>query len=137
MSDESTLVPCVEIAGDHPNSVSSLVWYPANRSRCCRSWVMVGGVSRAPEISMSIQARLKDKSLLREQAFIGGAWVSADDGGTISVINPATGAEVGTVPALGAMEARRASWRRKRPGPPGVHCPVASAGIFSRHGTIS
>jgi succinate-semialdehyde dehydrogenase/glutarate-semialdehyde dehydrogenase len=69
---------------------------------------MVGGVSRAPETSMSIQAHLKDKSLLREQAFIGGAWVSADDGGTISVINPATGAEVGTVPALGAMEARRA-----------------------------
>jgi hypothetical protein len=79
MSEEFTLVPCMEIAEDRPNSASSLVWYPANRSRCCRRWVMVGGVSGAPEISMSIQVRLKDKSLLREQAFIRGAWVFNPD----------------------------------------------------------
>jgi succinate-semialdehyde dehydrogenase / glutarate-semialdehyde dehydrogenase len=57
---------------------------------------------------MSIQPRLKDTSLFREQAFIGGVWGSAEDGGTIPVTNPATGAQIGAVPALGAMETRRA-----------------------------
>ncbi len=57
---------------------------------------------------MSIKSRLKDKSLFREQAFVGGVWGCADDGGTIPVIDPATGAQIGTVPALGPNEARRA-----------------------------
>jgi len=63
---------------------------------------MVDSVSVAREISMGIQLRMKSMSLFREQAFIGGVWVCADDGGTIPVINPATGAQIGTVPALGA-----------------------------------
>jgi succinate-semialdehyde dehydrogenase / glutarate-semialdehyde dehydrogenase len=57
---------------------------------------------------MSIPSRLKDKSLFREQAFVGGVWSCADDGGIVPVIDPATGAQIGTVPALGAAEARRA-----------------------------
>jgi succinate-semialdehyde dehydrogenase / glutarate-semialdehyde dehydrogenase len=57
---------------------------------------------------MSIRSRLKDKSLFREQAFVGGVWGCADDGGTIPVINPATSAQIGIVPALGAVETRRA-----------------------------
>jgi succinate-semialdehyde dehydrogenase/glutarate-semialdehyde dehydrogenase len=47
-------------------------------------------------------------SLFREQAFIGGVWGCADDGGAISVTNPATGDQIGTVPALGAVGTRRA-----------------------------
>jgi succinate-semialdehyde dehydrogenase/glutarate-semialdehyde dehydrogenase len=69
---------------------------------------MVDNVSVAREISMGIQLRSKDVSLFREQAFIGGVWGCADDGSTISVTNPATGDRIGTVPALGAVEKRRA-----------------------------
>jgi succinate-semialdehyde dehydrogenase/glutarate-semialdehyde dehydrogenase len=65
---------------------------------------------------------LKDPSLLRQQAYIDGAWVDADSGATISVDNPATGDVLGTVPKMGAAETRRAvaaanaalpAWRAK------------------------
>nr|WP_169122732.1 NAD-dependent succinate-semialdehyde dehydrogenase [Xanthobacter sp. SG618] len=39
---------------------------------------------------------------------IGGAWVDADGGETISVNNPATGEIIGTIPKAGAAETRRA-----------------------------
>jgi succinate-semialdehyde dehydrogenase/glutarate-semialdehyde dehydrogenase len=52
--------------------------------------------------------KLKDASLWRQQAFIGGAWAQADNGETIAVTDPATGATLGTVPRMGASEARRA-----------------------------
>jgi hypothetical protein len=51
---------------------------------------------------------LKDPRLFRQQAFVAGQWIDADDGAAISVIDPATGAEIGTVPALGTQETRRA-----------------------------
>ncbi|MBB3649132.1 NAD-dependent succinate-semialdehyde dehydrogenase (plasmid) [Rhizobium ruizarguesonis] len=51
---------------------------------------------------------LKDPQLLRSQAFVNGEWIDADSGGTIAVNNPATGQPVGTVPMMGAAEARRA-----------------------------
>ena len=65
---------------------------------------------------------LNDSSLLRQQAYIDGAWCDADDGKTVPVINPATGETLGTVPHMGAQETRRAidaaqaawpAWRRK------------------------
>jgi succinate-semialdehyde dehydrogenase / glutarate-semialdehyde dehydrogenase len=65
---------------------------------------------------------LKDPALLRQQAYIDGAWCDADDGKTVPVINPATGDTLGTVPHMGARETRRAidaaqaawpAWRRK------------------------
>ncbi len=52
--------------------------------------------------------KLKDPSLLRQQAFVAGEWVDADDGGTVAVVNPATGETLGTVPMCGAAETRRA-----------------------------
>ena len=52
--------------------------------------------------------KLKDSNLLRTQAFINGEWVGADDGGTVPVVNPATGATLGTVPNMSAAETRRA-----------------------------
>lgn len=51
---------------------------------------------------------LADPSLLVEAAFIGGQWCAADDGATLVVEDPATGRPVGTVPACGAAETRRA-----------------------------
>ena len=51
---------------------------------------------------------LKDASLLRQQCYIDGAWVDADNGKTIDVNNPADNSLIGTVPAMGADETRRA-----------------------------
>ena len=51
---------------------------------------------------------LKDPSLLRQQAFVAGAWCDADDGQTIAVINPANGETVASVPHMGAAETKRA-----------------------------
>lgn len=51
---------------------------------------------------------LKDPSLLRQQAYVAGEWINADDGATVAVVNPATGQTLGTVPMCGAAETRRA-----------------------------
>jgi succinate-semialdehyde dehydrogenase/glutarate-semialdehyde dehydrogenase len=65
---------------------------------------------------------LNDPSLLREQAFIGGAWYDDPEGRTVDVINPATGERLGGIPHLGAEATRRAiaaaadawpAWRAK------------------------
>ncbi|WP_435605562.1 NADP-dependent succinate-semialdehyde dehydrogenase [Pseudomonas knackmussii] len=52
--------------------------------------------------------QLKDSSLFRQQAYIDGAWVDADNGQTLAVTNPATGEHIGSVPKMGAAETRRA-----------------------------
>jgi succinate-semialdehyde dehydrogenase/glutarate-semialdehyde dehydrogenase len=52
--------------------------------------------------------RLQDPSLLRERAFIDGAWSAADSGATVPVHNPATMEAMGSVPNMGASETRRA-----------------------------
>ena len=66
--------------------------------------------------------QLNDASLFREQADIGGVWCEADSGATLAVTNPATGAVIGHVPLMGAVETQRAIaaadtawalWRRK------------------------
>jgi succinate-semialdehyde dehydrogenase/glutarate-semialdehyde dehydrogenase len=66
--------------------------------------------------------KLNDPSLLRQQCFINGQWLDADDGSTIAVTNPATGETVGHVPHMGAKETQRAidaanaawpAWRKK------------------------
>jgi len=66
--------------------------------------------------------QLKDPTLLRQQAYINGAWLDADNGETHPVTNPATGEHLGTIPMMGAAETRRAieaanaawpAWRKK------------------------
>ena len=52
--------------------------------------------------------KLRDPELLRTRAFIGGEWLNAGDGATHAVTNPATREVLGTVPAMGAAETRRA-----------------------------
>ena len=51
---------------------------------------------------------LKDAELFREQCLIDGRWQPADEGGTVSVHNPATSEPLGTIPKMGAGETRRA-----------------------------
>lgn len=51
---------------------------------------------------------LNDPALLKARAHIDGQWTNADDGTTLDVHNPATGEVIGTVPAMGAVEAGRA-----------------------------
>jgi succinate-semialdehyde dehydrogenase/glutarate-semialdehyde dehydrogenase len=51
---------------------------------------------------------LRDPSLFRQACLVGGQWIEAASGKVITVRNPATGEVVGTVPALGAAETRRA-----------------------------
>ncbi|CAP54361.1 NAD-dependent succinate-semialdehyde dehydrogenase [Gluconacetobacter diazotrophicus] len=67
---------------------------------------------------------LNDPDLFRQQAFIAGAWVDADDGRTIPVDDPATGAIIGHVPDCGAPQARaaidaaaraQADWKHRPP----------------------
>jgi succinate-semialdehyde dehydrogenase/glutarate-semialdehyde dehydrogenase len=52
--------------------------------------------------------KLKDPELLRQQCFVDGRWIGADDGGTIDVQNPATNATLGTIPKMRTDETCRA-----------------------------
>jgi len=52
--------------------------------------------------------KLKDPTLLRQQAFIAGEWADADDRTTLPVSNPANGQPVGSVPLCGSAETVRA-----------------------------
>lgn len=49
-----------------------------------------------------------ETAFLKQACLIGGAWVAADSGATITVTDPATGETVGTVPNCGAAETGRA-----------------------------
>ena len=51
---------------------------------------------------------LQDPTLFRQANYLDGKWVEADSGKTIVVKNPATGEAIGEVPAMGAVETRRA-----------------------------
>ncbi|MDR6433861.1 NAD-dependent succinate-semialdehyde dehydrogenase [Brucella pseudogrignonensis] len=55
-----------------------------------------------------LEDRLKDSSLLRNNAYIGGEWIAADNGETVVVTDPATNLAIGSVPNMGANETRRA-----------------------------
>ncbi|AFJ48126.1 NADP-dependent succinate-semialdehyde dehydrogenase [Shimwellia blattae] len=52
--------------------------------------------------------QLKDQTLFRQQAFIDGQWRDALSGEVIPVTNPASGAQLGTVPKMGAEETNTA-----------------------------
>jgi len=70
---------------------------------------------------------LRRPNLLRSEAFVGGAWVSG--GATVTVVNPATGSALGTVPDLGRAGAEQAvaaaaaalpAWRARSAGERGA-----------------
>jgi succinate-semialdehyde dehydrogenase / glutarate-semialdehyde dehydrogenase len=52
--------------------------------------------------------QLKDPTLFRQAALVGGDWIEADAASSIAVDNPATGEIIGRVPNLGAEETRAA-----------------------------
>ncbi|MDM0033181.1 NAD-dependent succinate-semialdehyde dehydrogenase [Variovorax sp. J22P271] len=52
--------------------------------------------------------KLKDPTLLRQQAFIAGEWADADARETLPVSNPANGQPIGSVPLCGSAETVRA-----------------------------
>lgn len=61
-------------------------------------------------------------TLLKNHAYVNGEWISADNGRTFAVTNPADNSEITRVPSLGAAETRRAieqaeqafrDWRRQ------------------------
>ncbi len=55
------------------------------------------------------EPRLPDlRPFLREKAYVGGRWIAADGGGTIVVLDPASGAVLGHVPDCGRSEVARA-----------------------------
>ncbi|NDW06592.1 NAD-dependent succinate-semialdehyde dehydrogenase [Jiella pacifica] len=65
---------------------------------------------------------IETMTLLCQKGFVAGEWIGSDSGETLDVTNPATGETLGTVPAMGAPETRRAitaaeaafpAWRRR------------------------
>ena len=71
--------------------------------------------------------QLKDMKLFRQQCYIDGQWVDADDKSTLAVNNPADGLQIGTIPKMGAAETKRAieaanaawpAWRAKTSNSP-------------------
>jgi succinate-semialdehyde dehydrogenase/glutarate-semialdehyde dehydrogenase len=66
--------------------------------------------------TLKTKLELSNPALLREQAYINGEWVSAADGRSFDVTNPADSSLVATVPELdvevtrGAIEAASAAW---------------------------
>jgi succinate-semialdehyde dehydrogenase/glutarate-semialdehyde dehydrogenase len=66
--------------------------------------------------TIKTRLELKNPALLREQSYVNGEWVSAEDGATFPVTNPADGSLVAHVPELdvpgarAAIEAANAAW---------------------------
>ena len=52
--------------------------------------------------------QLNDPGLLRQQAYLNGQWCEADSGARTTILNPATGEPLGSVPNMGRGETRRA-----------------------------
>ena len=51
---------------------------------------------------------IKNQALLRSTVFLGGNWIAADGGSSISVRDPASGSLLAEVPNCGAAETQRA-----------------------------
>ncbi len=72
------------------------------------------------DVKVKAKPSLKNDALFRQQCYINGEWIDADDGEVIEVNNPATGEIIGTVPSLkteqtrAAIEAANAAWKEWR-----------------------
>ena len=76
---------------------------------------------RARAIAIVTRMTALETDLLRDRAYIDGAWVGADSGATFPVIDPATGAVLADVPRMGAAETRRAIEAAQRALPAWKH----------------
>ena len=52
--------------------------------------------------------KLRDQSLLKTDAFVGGEWIAADDGSAFAVVNPADGSEIALVANCSASDTEKA-----------------------------
>ena len=57
---------------------------------------------------MELVDRLQDADLLRTQCYVNGAWIDADSGAVLDVVDPASGARLAAVADAGREETRRA-----------------------------
>lgn len=57
---------------------------------------------------MAIAVNVERLALLKDRAYVGGAWTAAESGRTFAVHNPATGETIADVPRMGAADTRRA-----------------------------
>src|SRR5258708_22034482 len=73
--------------------------------------------AQAAAVSEPAALSLKDSKLFREQCYIDGAWLDADERKSTAVHNPATGSVLGTVPRMGATETKRAIEAAERAWP--------------------
>ena len=81
--------------------------------------------------------QLKDMNLFRQQCYIDGAWVDADDKATLAVYNPADGQQIGTVPQLGKTKPGARSRPRNAAWPAGARRPPRSARPSCASGSTS
>ncbi len=86
----------------------------------------------------ALPARLADPDLLRERAFIDGRWTAAPDGRSFEVTDPASGAAIARVAALGAADTTRAIDAAARAFPLWRDLPPAERGRILRrwHGLM-
>jgi succinate-semialdehyde dehydrogenase / glutarate-semialdehyde dehydrogenase len=75
---------------------------------------------------------LRADGLLREAAYLGGAWTEAGDGAVFAVEDPATGGAIAAVANLGAAQARAAADAAERALPAWRACPAAERGAALR-----
>ena len=64
--------------------------------------------SGRPSFTRSRIHMKQNPEFLKQQCYVNGEWIDADDRATFEVTNPADGSVLGTVPRLGADETRRA-----------------------------
>jgi succinate-semialdehyde dehydrogenase/glutarate-semialdehyde dehydrogenase len=75
---------------------------------------------------------LADPTLLREQCYVDGQWIGADDGATFPVTNPANGDVLGHVPRCGAIETQRAIEAARKALPGWAATPAKARGKMLR-----
>jgi len=81
---------------------------------------------------MTTSFTLSDPALLREQNYVDGKWIDADDHLKTEVRNKATGALLGTVPKCGANETRRAIEAARKAFPAWAAKPAKERGRILR-----
>jgi len=77
-----------------------------------------------------LKNRLQDPGLLAERAYVNGEWIVADSGATLDVRDPATGELLAQVPAMDAVDTRRAIEAAERAWPAWRARPAAERAVL-------
>ncbi len=65
-------------------------------------------MSTVTQTASTQPVQLADPELLENRCLVGGEWIGAPSGDSITICNPATDEPIGTVPSMGAEDTRRA-----------------------------